>query len=42
MIIGEKNLLNKIPSLNHIKFNGVNTTELTTPKNKKIKATIKK
>ena len=42
MIIGEKNMLNKIPILNHIKFRGVNKNELTNPKNKKIKATPKK
>ena len=41
MTMGEINFPKKRPSLNHIKFNGFNIGELTIPKNKKIKPTIK-
>ena len=39
--IGETKLLNKIPSLNQILFNGVKTFEFRNPKIKKIIAIIK-
>ena len=41
MTMGEINFPKKRPNLNHIKFNGFNIGELTIPKNKKIKPTIK-
>jgi hypothetical protein len=41
MTMGEINFPKKSPNLNHIKFNGFSTGELTIPKNKKIKPTIK-
>ena len=36
MIKGEINLPNKIPNLNHIKFNGLSIFEFNNPKIKKI------
>ena len=39
--MGAINFPKKIPNLNQIKLNGFNKGELTIPKNKKIKLTIK-
>ena len=41
MTIGDINFPKKRPNLNQIKFNGFNIGDLTIPKNKKIKPTIK-
>ena len=41
MTMGEINFPKKRPNLNQIKFNGFNKGELSIPKNKKIKLTIK-
>jgi hypothetical protein len=41
IIIGAINFPKKIPNLNQIKFNGFNKGELTSPRNKNIKPTIK-